>query len=197
MGKEMRPTIGKATPDKVQIYYGHITQISSDMTGSESCQYYWHTIDVSIRTDMPTSIVDLTWYDQIPTCEAIETVKATYRTIIEYVKKQGYWCGEGYLFKKNSASEGIPLPVVPELVIQQQHLIDDLFLLSIPKWRVIGVNFLFIHSLSQKHLIWSKNKLSYYVFIPEEKAILTYYIHCLKRCSNVFSPFEHFHSSFL
>jgi hypothetical protein len=127
--QDTEPIIGKTTPDKVQIYYGHITRTSSDTTASESCQYYWHTIDVSIQVDMPTSTVYSTWYDQTPTSEAIEIVSATHRAIMECVKKQGYWCGEGYLLKKNSASVDIPLPEGLEITIQQQHLIDDLFLL--------------------------------------------------------------------
>jgi hypothetical protein len=87
IGRDTLPAIGKVTPDKAQIYYGHITRTSSDTTASESCQYYWHTIEVSVRSDIPTSTADFTWYDRKPTSEAIETVRETYHTIMEYVKK--------------------------------------------------------------------------------------------------------------
>jgi hypothetical protein len=173
-GTDIKPVIGKVTPNKVQIYYGHITRISSDTMTSGSYQYYWHTIEVSIQSDIPTSTADLTWYDQTPTSEAIETVRAKYRAIMECVKDQGHWCGEGYLLKTNSASEGILLPVEMGLVARPQHLIDDLFLLSNPSWRITRDNFLLVHSLSQQHVIWSKGNYLFHKLIPDEKAILTY-----------------------
>jgi hypothetical protein len=174
IGTDMKPTIGKVTPDKVQIYYGHTKLTYETEITSEYCQYYWHTIDVSVQSDMPTSTIDLTWYNQIPTNEAIETVKATYRAIMECVKDQGYWCGKGYLLKTNSANEGMLLSTEMGLGIQPQHLIDDMFLLTPPDFWIIGSKFILIHSLLQQHVIWSKSKLDSYVLIPEEKAILTY-----------------------
>jgi hypothetical protein len=168
------PTIGKATPDKVQIYYSYITRISGDVIASESCQYYWHTIEISVQSDIPISTIDLTWYDQTPTNEAIETVRATHRSIMECVEDQGYWCGKGYLLKRNSASESMLIPAGMEFIVQPRHLIDDLFLLAPPKGCIVRNGFLLIHSLSQQYATWSKNGLDSYVLIPEEKAILTY-----------------------
>jgi hypothetical protein len=174
MEQDTEPIMGKVTPNKVQIYYGHIAQTSSDTTTSGSYQYYWHTIEVSIQSGASTSTVDLTWYDQTPTSEAIETVRSKYRAIVECVKDHGYWCGEGYLLKTNSASKGIQLPVKTDILIQPHHLIDDLFLLSSQSDYNVRDHFLLVHSLSQPHVIWSKNKLTFHSLIPEEKSILTY-----------------------
>jgi hypothetical protein len=174
-GIDMRPIIGKAAPDKVQIYYSHIKRISSDTITSESSQYFWHTIDVSIQSDISTSTADLIWYDQIPTSEAIETVRATYRNIMEY------------LLKTNSASEGMILPVEIKTITRPQHLIDDLFLLAPPKNCIVRDSFLLVHSLSQQHVIWLKNDLICYALIPEEKAIITYDVDGTVRLLNMYT----------
>jgi hypothetical protein len=168
MGTHMKPIIGKVTSDKAQVYYGHITRTS------KYGQYYWHTIEVSVQPNTPTSTIDLTWYDQIPTSEAIETIRAKHRTILECVKDQGYWCDEGYLSSINSASEGIPLISEIRITIRPRHLVDDLFLLAYPNGCFARDDFIMVHSLSQQHLIWSKNEIAFYMLIPEEKAILIY-----------------------
>jgi hypothetical protein len=93
---------------------------------------------------------------------------------MEYVKDQGCWCGEGYLLKTNSADKGIPLSAVMGSTVQPQHLIDDLFLLTCIESWLIRDNYFMIYSLSQQRVIWSKNNISSYLMIPEEKAILTY-----------------------
>jgi hypothetical protein len=128
---ETNPIIGKVTPDKIQIYYDHTKLIFETEEEMESYQYYWHTIDVSIQSNMLASTVDFTWYDQIPTNEAIERVKAMHHTIMEGIIDQGYWCGEGYLLKINSTDKRILLLTEEELAIQPQHLIDNLFLLTL------------------------------------------------------------------
>jgi hypothetical protein len=89
-------------------------------------------------------------------------------------KNKGHWCGEGYLSKTSSASEGTLLPVEVKIIIRPRHLIDNLFLLAPTRVWNFKDNFLLIHSLSQQHAIWSKNNLFSYILIPEEKAILTY-----------------------
>jgi hypothetical protein len=56
----------------------------------------------------------------------------------------------------------------------QQYLLDGLFLLSTSEWIMNMGNFILVHSLSQQHALWSRNKLFFYVLISEEKAIFTY-----------------------
>jgi hypothetical protein len=172
MGIDTVPIIGKVTPDKVQIYYGCINLISGAKVETEFYQYYWHTIGVSVRSDIPISTVDLTWHAQIPTNETMERVREMYHNIMECVIDQEYWCSEGYLVQTNSADEGILLSKEMGIIVQPQHLVDDLFLLARPKSWIIRDNFLMIHSLSQQHAIWSTDRLDSYVLIPEEKAIL-------------------------
>jgi hypothetical protein len=165
----MKPIIGKFALDKVQICYGNTVQ-TRNAGVSESSHYYWHAIEVSVQSDTPTSTVDLTWYDQTPTDEAIETVNATHHSIMEYIKDQGYWCGEGYLLDTNLPNKVIMLPVELEEKVQLQHLIEDIFLLSVSVWR-IGHKISLIRPSSQQYM-WSKNNVVFYELVPEEKAIV-------------------------
>jgi hypothetical protein len=168
---DVLPIIGKATPDKVQIYYSY-AEPSRDTIASEFYQYYWYTIEVSVQSDMPRSTIDCTWRDQTSTSKDIETASAKYHAIMECVGDQRHWCSEDYLLETNSASEGISLQEERRMI--QQYLIDDLFLLSTPGWIMNMGNFILVHSLSQQHALWSRNKLFFYVLISEEKAIFTY-----------------------
>jgi hypothetical protein len=183
--ESVKPKIGKVAPDKVQIYCGNTTQTSNGTIASKSCQYCWHTIEVSVQPNTPTSTIDLTWYDQTPTNEAIEAVRKKHHAIIECIKDQGYWCGEGYLLNVNLPNKVILPSVKPGTTVWLRHFTEDLFLLSnVGPNSTYGISL--IHSSSQQY-IWSGNGIHLYELIPEEKVIVAYYLNGTVRLLDVYT----------
>jgi hypothetical protein len=76
----LRPIIGRATPEKVQIYYGYATRIpnisvsarTAGASETELYQYHWYTIEISTQSIMPVPTMDPAWCSQMPSLDAIE-----------------------------------------------------------------------------------------------------------------------------
>jgi hypothetical protein len=173
------PIISKATPDKVQLYYGHATPIPNVTTIFEDedrqpCQYHWSIIEISALLDTSNVTTDLSWYDQVPTRKTLAKVQEKYHTIEEDTREQGHWCDKNYLLKRIEANEPIQLPARMGPKIQMHHLIEDLFLISRGSGWYREHDVFMVHSVRQQRVIWSRTALINYKIIPEERAILIY-----------------------
>jgi hypothetical protein len=176
------PVLGKATADKIQIYCCYITSDNtslnthtSEILDSVSCQYHWYVIEVSIRSNIKSSMVDLGWYDRIPTPDIMETVTKRYHDIVEYADKHEYWCDDAYDLKTIKAKETIRLSVLQLSNILACHLVEDLFAISCSLPHSNTSKTILVHTVNQQRVLWSKSRaLTHIVVIPEEKAILNY-----------------------
>jgi hypothetical protein len=173
--KDIKPIIGKATPDKVQIYYGCIMPMSTEKTSDiPSYQYYWYIIELSIKSDISTNTEDIHRYEQTISQEKMKRVREKYHMIKTCVIEQGYWCDENYSLSMMEAKEAIYLPGCISTEIRTYHLVDDLFLISYKESRISDDAVFLAHSIRQQHVVWSRTTFKSCLLIPDEKAILFY-----------------------
>jgi hypothetical protein len=175
----VQPIMGKTTPNKVQIYYGYTIPIPNVKPKKRSrrrnriCyQYYWHTIEISVCRDVPTSTATPIWHNQIPTPQVMDAVREKHHMIEEHVKARGNWHDKDYLLKTTAAKTCLHLPEHMGPEIQMRHLIDDLFLIS--RGKSSSYDILLVHSTNQHRVIWSKVVTRIETLIYDEKAILVY-----------------------
>jgi hypothetical protein len=167
IGKDMKPIIGKATLDKVQLYYGYVEHTPEDS------QYYWYVRNLSVIPNMPSPMINLIWHNQTPTNDAIETVRKDYHTIMEHVKKQGYWFRNSCYEVGQELAKKIDLQLPKSgSIVLQQYLIDNLFLLEYSNPWLNGVTSILVHSSSSEDEYWKEVEFICYKPIPEEKIIV-------------------------
>jgi hypothetical protein len=186
------PTIGRATLDKVQIYYGLTVPVSNAATkfetsGTESYQYCWCTVEISAQPDIPIPAVDPSWHKQMLMPQTIEKTKRRYYNVMECVREHKYWCDKYYLLKKTMAKETIHLPVDTNLYSWKRHLFDDLFLILHENRQEHRCNVFLVHSTRQKRVLWSRTTLTCSVIIPDEKAILVYEPHSIAQLLDIYT----------
>jgi hypothetical protein len=181
ISNSIKPILGKATPDKVQIYWGDVISIDDDDDTSNSqifdlsemgfYQHRWHIIEVSALPGAASHTADLSWRDRIPTRQVLSDVQEKYHNIKLHALKQGHWCDKNYRLKTIKSKKSIPLSDCTDPEVTTRHLYDDLFLILYKNERS---DVLLVHSVRQQRALWSKTVLTHIKLIYEEKAILTY-----------------------
>jgi hypothetical protein len=177
MNPTLEPVIGKATPDRVEIYHGYIIPMSNTRSNTEEApvvghQYHWHVIEIGTRVDIQPPDVDLTLCNQGPSSEILERLKEKYNNIHDCVRKQTYWHDKGYWIREKMGNDNIQLPKYREAEVQLHYLTDNMFCISY-KNKSSDYGILLVHSSHGQRIIWSRYNLNFGTFIPEEKSILT------------------------